>query len=102
MIIIPSFDPDAVCVKCGCTDVAVRTITTKTFSPLPDSRYGVREPDPWPTRFAFETEVLPRRCERCGHAWDEAPLDAAKGQVHHTHVHTVEAVPRNPAPTAAP
>jgi predicted nucleic-acid-binding Zn-ribbon protein len=61
------FDPNAVCPKCGNTNIATR------FKPagVPKADYVGRR---------FEHDTLRRVCQGCGYTWHELPLDAGEEQ----------------------
>ena len=61
------FDAGATCRKCGNTDILAHFCST-------DRRCYVSD-CPNRTRMAGYGERIHRYCRRCGHSWDEVPLD---------------------------
>jgi hypothetical protein len=59
------------CAKCGCLNASVRRTTRHT---IPHAR-AYAPGEPVITEYPFK-EVMERKCPRCGHTWDEKPLDA--------------------------
>lgn len=58
---LPAYDPDADCPKCECHNVD----TTFNDTPLQ-------------MRMGLIVGALTRECKRCGHFWQEKPLDHEK------------------------
>jgi predicted nucleic-acid-binding Zn-ribbon protein len=61
---LPPYDPDAFCVKCGCSDAS--TEYRSNVRCLHDANTQVFTGEP--------SEFLHRRCMNCGYQWDEAVL----------------------------
>ena len=69
----PPYDPEAVCEKCGSTDV---------FTSLCDNSNAANSCNRFLDTMPWDREVehMDRTCRRCGYDWWEAPISPKTGK----------------------